>query len=67
MRKDTAVAFSRIGKERRERYVTDGVRFRFYFQGIGAFRGLRAGLDELEAGLWIGGGPEGLADEDSGA
>jgi hypothetical protein len=30
MRKDTAVAFSRIDEERRERYVTDSVRLRFY-------------------------------------
>src|SRR6266498_718320 len=52
MKKDTAVAFSRIAvKERRERYVTDGVPKGFY-RGEGSVGGgVRVGVGEVAVGL----------------
>src|SRR6202162_4205239 len=62
MKKDTAVAFSRIGlKERRERYDTDGVPKGFYRGGGWAAGGVGVGVGEVAAGLRYGDGTEGVA------
>ena len=64
MKKDTAVAFSRIDEERREAYGTDGVPERVYRGAARAVGGIRAGLVELEAGVWFGGRAETVAGHD---
>src|SRR5262249_8431776 len=61
MRKDTAVAFSRIEEERREAYVTDGVPKGFYRGGESASGVLGGWVEEVAAGVWLGDGPEAVA------